>query len=241
VKSHILRRGLAVEDGKLTWFYTALDRGNADPLTNFALDYVRQNIQEDAEILITGCGTGITAFALADSGFENIDGIDLLPACVTVAEEVAKIGNYKGTNFVVGNALNPSLSGSYDLITALHWVFSAWMGNYGNEAAQRDRAGQADFRERLLSELLAKYVPHLRPNGTFLIELTDAVTDYRLTEDHPLGDRSAAIYPIRHSPEQVMKCAREVGLELVDKKLCVSYGHHPRTLYILRRRTPDAA
>jgi SAM-dependent methyltransferase len=230
----ILRQGFAVADGKPSWFYSALDRGDADPLTNFSLRYIVANAPKSSEILVTGCGTGITAFYLADAGFEHVTGLDLLPACISVANEVKRVGNYTGTEFVVGDGLRPTLTRSYDLITALHWVFSAWMGNYGNDPVESERARDPHVRERLLSDLLAQYVPHLRPEGTLMIELTDAVTDYRLSEDHPLGEASSAIYPVRHTPDQVEKCAREQGLAVIEKQLCVSYGHHPRTLYVLK-------
>jgi SAM-dependent methyltransferase len=235
VKRLILKHGFAVADGGLSWFYTAPDRGDADPLTNYSLRYITEKHSKDAQILVTGCGTGITVFYLADTGFQHVTGVDLLPECIEIANEVKALGGYTGTEFFVGDGFHPSLTGTYDVITALHWVFSAWMGNYGNEPADTGRTKDPVFRERLLTDLLAQYVPHLRSDGEFLIELTDAVTDYRLPEDHVLGDVSSTIYPVRHAPEQVERCAAEVGLTVLDKKLCVSFGHHPSTLYILRR------
>jgi cyclopropane fatty-acyl-phospholipid synthase-like methyltransferase len=184
--------------------------------------------------LITGCGTGITAFYLADQGFSNITGTDLLPECISIAQEVNRMGEY-GAEFLVDDGLAPKISGTYDLITALHWVFSAWMGNYGNDPADAKRAWTDEYREAALTSFLSAYGPHLRPHGVLMIELTDAVTDYRLAEDHFLGAASASIYPVRHSPEQVEQCAASQGFELVDKQLCVSFGHHPRTLYTLRK------
>jgi len=201
---------------------------------------VIQTVPHKDAVLITGCGTGITAFHLEDAGFRDVTGLDLLPDCIAIANEVKRVGKYTGSAFVVGNALQPELRSSYDVITAMHWVFSAWMGNYGNDRAQADQARQPEHRERLLSDLLAQYVPHLRPNGTFLIELTDAVTDYRLEQDHPLGAASKAIYLVRHTPEQVETCARQQGLAIVDQKLCVSYGHQPRTLYIMKKASAEA-
>lgn len=234
-KRLLMRNGLAVQDGAPWWFYSALDRGDADPLTNYALRYVVENVPKSAQVLITGCGTGITAFYLADAGFEHVHGIDLLPECISVADQVQQLGGYTGTRFWVDDALRPTLHQSYDLITALHWVFSAWMGNYGNTPADAEKAFTPDLREALLTELLGQYAPHLRPGGRLLIELTDAVTDYRLPEDHPLGEFSRTIYPVRHTPEQVGRCAAVNGLVVEDQQLCVNYGHHPRTSYVLRK------
>ncbi len=235
VKRLILRNGLAVKDGSPWWFYSALDRGDADPLTNYSLSHLIDRRARTDQVLVTGCGTGITAFHLADAGFESVTGIDLLPECIAVADEVKRLGGYDGVHFAVDDAFHPSLPGQFDVITALHWVFSAWMGNYGNLQAGEDRSAEPSFREERLSELLREYAPRLRRGGQFLVELTDAVTDYRLAGDHPLGEASARIYPIRHTPEQVEACAVAEGLTVVDKKLVVSYGHHPRTLYILEK------
>jgi hypothetical protein len=34
----------------------------------------------------------------------------------------------------------------------------------------------------------------------------------------------------------VEKCAAANGFEVMDKKLSVAYGHHPRTSYYLRKK-----
>lgn len=235
VKRLIKKKGFAVAEGKPSWFYTAYDRGSADPLTNFALKYIIDNMSKDREVLVTGCGTGITAFYLADHGFQDITGVDLLPECIEVANGVKDMGAYGSVHFFVGNGFAPTLPKAYDVITALHWVFSAWMGNYGNNPVDQEAAASPAHREKLLREFLSAYIPYMKPGSELLVELTDAVTDYRIASDHPLGELSRSIYPVRHSAEQVAKIAGELGLIVVDKHLCVSYGHHPRTLYILRR------
>lgn len=235
IRRMIREEGFALMNGEVSWFYTAYDRGTADPLTNYSLDLLVRTVPKNARILVTGCGTGITAAYLADHGFRQVEGSDLLPECIAVANRVAQMGRYDNLRFFVGDGFDPSLDGVYDVITALHWVFSAWMGNYGNTPADAERARAPEFRERLLVELLSRYVPHLAPGGQLLIELTDAVTDYRLPSDHRMGEYSRQIYPVRHTPEQVERCAGAVGLAVVDKQLCVSYGHHPRTLYVLRK------
>lgn len=157
----------------------------------------------------------------------------MLPEAITVATKLAQQWGYTQTTFSVEDGFHPRLTGTFDAITALHWVFSAWAGNYGNRPV--DEARDPAVRERLLGELLAAYAPHLAPGGYFIVELTDAVTDYRLASDHRLGEVSTSFYPVRHSPEQVERVARAHGLEVADRKLCVSYGHHPRTSYYLRR------
>jgi cyclopropane fatty-acyl-phospholipid synthase-like methyltransferase len=233
-KKIVLQEGLALTDGRPSWFYTAFERGDTDPLTNFALRFIEENVRKEAKVLITGCGTGIMAFHLADTGFTDIEGTDLLEKCIRVAQRLNQQHGYSGIEFRVDDGFRPSLQQGYDLITALHWVFSAWMGNYGNKPAQA--AYDPVVREKLLTDFLSQYAPHLNPGGFMLVELTDAVADYRESFDHPLGAESKQIYPVRHTPEQVQRCAAAVGLEVVDKRLSVAYGHHPRTSYVLGKR-----
>lgn len=237
-KDLLLREKLAISDGAPSWFYTAFERGDQDPLTNYTLELVETRIPKHARILVTGCGTGIMVFHLADCGFREVVGFDLLPAAIAVANRLKDEWRYDNTSFRVDDGFRPTLDGTYDVITAMHWVFSAWAGNYGNDALPLEQAKDPAVRERLLGDLLAAYAPHLAPDGMLIIELTDAVTDYRLPADHRLGEASARFYPVRHTPEQVERVARAHGLAVVDAKLCVSYGHHPRTSYFLKN-TPS--
>ena len=107
------------------------------------------------------------------------------------------------------------------------------MGNYGNKPAKN--AKSPEYREQMPTELLRAYVAHLNTKGITIVELTDAVADNRIAYDHPLGLQSTEIYPVRHTPDQVGKCASAVGVQVIDKKLCVSYGHQPRTTYCLKK------
>lgn len=233
-KAIVLNERLAITtDRNLSWFYTAFDRNDADPLTNYLLRYVEEHVQRDARILVTGCGTGIMAFHLADSGYRNIEASDILEKCIRVANQLKNEFNYSAINFFTDDGFCPKISGTYDLITAVHWVFSAWMGNYGNSAVENPY--EKSVREKLLDRLIGVYAPHLNVGGLFVIELTDAVADYRDPYDHSLGVESLKIYPVRHSPEQVTAVAGKNGLEVVEKRLSVSYGHHPRTSYVLRK------
>ena len=115
----------------------------------------------------------------------------------------------------------------------MHWVFSAWMGNYGND--RKENLTSYKVRKKLLDNFFDKYLPVLSPGGFMIIELTDAVADYRDPFDHPLGLESTHIYPVRHTPEMVKESASERGMVIVDKWCCVRYGHQPRTAYYLKR------
>lgn len=234
-KAIVIDEGLATQDGAPSWFYVSIEgRGDSDPLTNYAIDWIARHARRDAPVLVTGCGIGLTAFHFAELGFSEVDGIDLLPECVAVANRIKQEGGYGGTRFWQDDCFRPRLERQYGLITAMHWVFSAWMGNYGNAAAENPH--DPAVRERLLNELLQAYAPHLSPGGVLVVELTDAVADYRLAADHPSGPALAGIYPVRHSPEQVARCADAHGLRVLEQQLCLSYGHQPRTSYFLERR-----
>src|SRR5205814_6132179 len=152
-----------------------------------------------------------------------------LPECIDVANQLRQDLKYDTTRFVVDDGFKPTITEKFDLVTALHWVFSAWMGNYGNNPLANPF--DADVRSKALRDFFSVYSNLLTEKGMLIIELTDAVADYRLATDHFMGDYSLKIYPIRHTPEQVKQCAEANGLDVVDKKLCVSYGHHPRTSY----------
>ncbi len=235
IKKLIKNKGFAVSDGQASWFYTAYERGDSDPLTNYVMKFLESGTDKNARVLITGCGTGIMAFHLADLGFKDITGFDFLQECVDVAEQVSKMGGYS-VKFYQDDGFSPKDTGvKYDAITALHWVFSAWMGNYGNQKLPSEKTASAEFREELLTDFLAKYTRFLNPKGFLIVELTDAVTDYRIPTDHYLGEMSKEIYPIRHTPEQVEKCAMLSGLRVITKNLSVLYGHHPRVQYVLQK------
>lgn len=233
-KKIVIEENLALSGDRLSWFYGAFDRNDADPLTNYALGYIEKNVPKDASILVMGCGAGIMSFHLADVGFKNIEGRDLMDKCIRVANRLKNKYHYHETKFCVDDGFNPKLDSTYDVITAMHWIFSAWMGNYGNNPV--DDPFNPLLREKLLTELLSKYSAHLNAGGFMVIELIDAVADYRDPYDHPLGEESLKIYPVRHTPQQVAESAEKVGLTVVSKRLCVNYSHQPRTSYILQKR-----
>jgi SAM-dependent methyltransferase len=235
-KKVVIKKKLAITtEGKPSWFYTAFERKDSDPLTNYTLQFIQDNLEKDKRILVTGCGTGITVFHLADVGFKEVVGSDLLPECIEIANKLKEDFKYTNTRFQIDDGFHPTINEKFDLITALHWVFSAWMGNYGNSPVQNPYDEKT--RIEALSNFLTVYSKLLNENGYLIIELTDAVTDYRLSTDHPMGEYSKEIYPIRHTPEQVETCAFANGLSVVDKKLSVSYGHHPRVSYYLKKTT----
>lgn len=233
-KNVVLKKKLALTvSGKPSWFYTAFERGDRDPLTNYTLQFVEDTLNKESKILITGCGTGITLFHLADCGFKELVGSDVLPECIDIANQLKNDFKYDNTRFIVADGFNPLINDTFDLITALHWVFSAWMGNYGNPPILNPF--DQSVRDEALKDFLSKYSNLLNENGMLIIELTDSVADYRLATDHGLGEDSLKIYPIRHSPEQVKKCAELTGFDVIDNKLSVSYGHQPRTCYYLKK------
>lgn len=230
-----LKENLAFRGNDVSWFYSAFDRGENDPLTNRALLWIEQNIPKDKKILMTGCGTGLMIFHLAEKGFFRIQGRDFLQECISIAEKIKRRWRYDNIDFLVDDGLKPKFQSDekFFCITAMHWVFSAWMGNYGNNPIQDPTA--EEVRRELLNKFLDQYLPALAPGGFMILELTDAVADYRDPFDHPVGLELKKIYPVRHTPEMVKESAGERGLVIAEKWCCVSYGHQPRTAYYLKR------
>jgi SAM-dependent methyltransferase len=239
IKRLIANSDLALMDGSASWFYTAYSRGDTDPLTNYTLDWIMQKLPKRASILNTGCGTGIILFWLIDQGFA-VEGFDFLDGCVDIANKVKQLGNYTTRIWQDDGFAPERIDRKYDLITAMHWVFSAWAGNYGNQRISD--AKNPDTREQLLTAFLSQYKPHLNAGGYLILELTDAIGDYRVPNDHPYLKKIPldSIYPVRHSPDQVSRCASAAGLAIVQYKSCTTYSHHPRTSYIFQNGTAGA-
>jgi SAM-dependent methyltransferase len=208
-------------EGTPSWWYSSLDfrRNETDDLTKAALRYIEQHVPKDAEILGTGCGTGWMLFWLAQRGYSRIDGFDYLSNVVQAAREIAELG---GLNVRLWQAdgFEPQLNKNYDLVLVLHWLYSAWVGNYGNKARPEDR-------ETLLNQFLAAYAAWIANNGLLMLELIDAISDFR--------EPPSEIYQIRHSTEQVARCAAAVGLRIEKQMFNSNYGHLPRMLYCLRK------
>ena len=185
IKLYMIRNGLALDSARNpSWFYTAYSRGGQDPLTNYTLKRLIDEPEKNKEVLITGCGTGIMLFFLIDKGFTQVDGFDYLPECIEIANYIKEKGNYAKTNLWVDDGFNPqNIKKKYDIITAMHWVFSAWMGNYGNSLENIDPYNP-DYREKKLFELLKVYKYYLKSNGVLILEITDSVADYRVSTDH---------------------------------------------------------
>jgi len=240
---HLVRKsGLATTgNGKYTsWFYTAFLRKEDDPLTNYTLSEIARKFHledENPQLLVTGCGTGITVFHMEDVGFQ-VEGWDLLPEAITVAEALKKEFRYSA-QFKQVDCLNPpesllsSNESRFDCITVMHWFFSAIAGNYGNQSISNPF--DTLTRKQVLSEFLQTYSRIVKTDGFLVIELTDSVADYRLRGEYMPIDNDCEIYPIRYSPEMVAECASNTGFLILDKKVCLTYGHQPRTSYLMKK------
>lgn len=223
VRGILSRNGLGFgPDGVPSWWLASLDlrRNDQDELTQAVLASLRDHVPRDARVLGTGCGAGWMLLWLSQQGFRRIDGFDLLPNVVQSAKEiVAACG--AGVRVWQADGFDPRLEEPYDVILLLYWVYSAWAGNYGN------RPQAAADRERLLSELLDAYVGRLNPGGLLIVELIDAAADQQVPP--------SPLYPVRHSAEQVARCAGARGLGVERRVSNSSHGHLPRTAYFLRK------
>ena len=204
------------------WFKSFMNRRNSlDELTKGFFNYVDVNISKEANILITGCGSGWMLIWLAQRGFRNLSGFDYLQNVVDSAIDLVKLTPTE-MNIWQDDGFKPSLKEEkYDVITALYWLYSAWGGNYGNES----RASQDN--KALLKEFISNYLPHLSDNGLIFIELIDSIADFQEPPVHA--------YPIRHSMEQVSECAEELGMTVEKKMFNGRHRKEPKMLYILKK------
>ena len=222
VRNILVRNGLGFsEDGNPSWWYALVDlrRNEQDDLTKATLKYIEDNCPKTSKILGTGCGIGWMLFWLAQRGFRDISGFDYLGNVVQAAKQIAELGDISAKLWQA-DGFEPKLEESYDLILVLHWIYSAWAGNYGNRPRSADR-------ETLLSNFLGQYAPHLNQGGYLMVELIDSISDYL----EPRSD----IYPVRHSSEQVAKFAAGVGLTIERKMFNSKYGYLPRMVYVLKK------
>ncbi len=220
-KAVLRRNGLGFDqDGNPSWWYSAFDgRNSYDELTRFELDYIVSSVPKDGEILVTGCGVGLTSIFLKQRGFSEVEGFDYLPAVVASAQDIAELRDLD-IFYWEADGFQPNLSKSYDCITALHWVYSAWMGNYDNPAETRTD------RDLILEEFLGQYASNLKPGGVILVEFVDALLDH--------ANPTFSAYPVRFTVDQVKRIAERVGLS-VDRVVSNPTGRRPIVvLYILR-------
>ena len=222
VRSILQANGLGfAADGTPTWWLASFEtrRNEEDELTKAALRHIDATVDKQAAILATGAGTGWMLFWLAQRGFRNLEGFDYLPNVVESARQIAALARIEARLWEA-DGFEPKLERKYDVFLVLHWLYSAWMGNYGNQPRGLDR-------ERLLVEFLDKYAASTNPGGIMLLELIDAISDFIVPPSN--------IYPVRHSAEQVERCAARVGFRVESKMFSAKYGHLPRMLYVLRK------
>ena len=221
-KRILTRHGLGYQpDGNPSWWYQAFDgRNSADELTHFEFNWIRDNVPSDGRILVTGCGVGLTTIWMKQQGFRTVEGLDYLPHVVASAKEVATLAG-EDIPYWQEDGFSPNIESMYDCITAMHWVYSAWMGNYDNPVEQRTDG------EEVLVDFLKEYVNAMKPGGVMLLELVDGLLDYAIPP--------FSAYPVRQTVEQVRHAADRTGLT-VERVVSNPFGNRPIVvLYVLRR------
>lgn len=228
----ILKAKLAVVGNSPSWFYTAFNRGKGDAMTNETLEGIRAEVHTDARILVTGCGTGLTMFWLLESGFSDVTGTDLLPETIEVAQALNSKFYRNGAKFLVDDGFSPQVEGNFEIVTALHWVYSAWAGNYGNDSIGSPFSSET--RQRVLEDFLSAYSRVLAPGGVLIIELVDAICDARVAQDLPDGS-GQTVYPVRHSMAQVAAAASRQGYSVEKHYFSFTGGLQARMCYSLKK------
>lgn len=185
------------------------------------LRYFCEKIDKKSSILVTGCGTCMLMLHLFKKGFVHQEGFDYLPQVVQVAKDINRLAK-SNFNLWQDDGFHPlNVTKKYDVVVAVHWVFSAWKGNYFNKIeANKDNIA-------LLREFLLVYTKFINPNGYLMIELVDSYASPKRFVIHD-------IYPIRHSYSEVESCARDAGYSIEKTHLCTESGWEPRIFYVLR-------
>ncbi|MEK8022817.1 MAG: hypothetical protein AAB229_03315 [Candidatus Hydrogenedentota bacterium] len=218
------KHGLARnENGSLKWWLAAyIHRRNAcDEPSRGVLRFIRDNISCDSRIFITGCGCGWFLLWMAQNGFTNLSGSDILPECISAAQDLAKLAGARYEVWV-DNGFRPNrIPRNCHAVLAIHWLFSAWDGNYS-----RDNEGLKEQDHlKLLKCFIEQYAPHVADNGYLVLELIDKISSERAEE--------SGIYPVRHSAEEVASCLAEFGFR-VEKRI-IGLSHQIRAIYFARK------
>ena len=206
-----------------SWWYSSFinDRNSRDALSRWALMYITQNIDKSAKIFMTGCGTGWFLLLLADKGYKNLYGSDIMPECINALKDFSCIKHYI-IDVWEDDGLNPSrIPAECDVVFVLHWIYSAWAGNYTDK-----NNGYKDMDSNyLLDNFFAKYHKNVKKGGLIFIELIDQLSDYYNVD--------VQAYPIRHKYDDVNNIASKYGFEIIDR--CVGFAHKVRVLYVLQK------
>jgi len=113
-------------DAEAPTFDEAADHGLHDPAVRAAwqsllLDHLPP---APARVADLGCGTGTLSVLLAECGYW-VDGLDLSPAMVGLAEEKAAASSDRSLTFRVGDAADPALpDGTYDVVLSRHVLWA---------------------------------------------------------------------------------------------------------------------
>lgn len=113
-------------DAEAATFDEAADHGLRDPGVRAAwrsllLDHLPPSPARVADL---GCGTGTLSVLLAEEGYW-VDGLDLSPEMVRLAEEKAAGRDDLSVTFAVGDASDPDLmDGTYDVVLSRHVLWA---------------------------------------------------------------------------------------------------------------------
>lgn len=221
IPKSVVKEVLARHSPDSPWFYASFEyqHNSTDVLAAALLGYIRDNVRRDAKIFESGCGCGWFLIGLAQLGFTNLSGSDILGEAIEAGKEFSTYTGYP-MELWQDNGFKPAkIPNQMDVFIATQWLYSAWAGNYSEEnkgLSQRDPV-------ELLREVFVAYTGHMAQGGLFIISLVDSIANLR--PDDP------GTYPVRHSYDDVMKCLNEFGYVL--KKRFFDRGDcQPRMVYI---------
>jgi SAM-dependent methyltransferase len=225
VKQVLERNNLAYLDGKNWWFYSSYlyQHNSTDVLAAALLRYLRDNVRRDALVFESGCGCGWFLIGLAQLGFTNLSGSDILGNAIKAAQEFAAYRGYRMELWQDNGFAPKRVPDNIDVFIATQWLYSAWVGNYSDENKELQQKGA----QQLLREFFTTYAGHIAPNGLFIFMLVDSIAN--------LCPDDTGTYPVRHSYEDVKQLLDEFGFVL-EKRFFGRGDHQPRMAYIARKK-----
>jgi D-alanine-D-alanine ligase len=161
------------------------------------------------EVLDLGSGSGVHGLRLGNLGL-GVTGVDISPSLVAYANELVREAGVEGVAFVVGDMREPPCAASFDAVTILSQSF----GFFGPED---DMAVLRAIRAAL------------RPDGRFLLDLTDPAKLRQPRRHWYELDGGLMLNETRYDP---VTCVRSTTYRYIDGDGYLNLGEEPERIRV---------